>query len=56
MGIWQLTREQVIRAPRLAGDRNPRQANTEEINKKEIKLTSHFVNNNYMYMYFLHLT
>jgi len=31
------TREQVIRAPRLAGDRNPRHANT-ETPKQEYKL------------------
>ena len=30
----QLTNEQVIKAPRFAGERNPRQANTEEEQKK----------------------
>ena len=30
----QLTNEQVINAPRFAGERNPRQANTEEEQKK----------------------
>ena len=30
----QLTNEQVISAPRFAGERNPRQANTEEEQKK----------------------
>lgn len=35
--ICKLTKAQVIRAPRLAGDRNPRQANTTEKIKTKIR-------------------
>ena len=41
--MWKLTKEQVINAPRLAGDKNPRQAKTKE---KKIKSD----NNKYEYI------